>query len=95
MGLKKRWRVFGRAWTAASLRLEIWFLRLRVQFRIRSAERLISRGEGMVAMGEAVGDRDLVADGHATIDRGVMIQNEIETGIRQAPRPASYWANNS
>jgi hypothetical protein len=56
---------------------------------------MISRGEAMVAMGEAVADRDLVFDGHALIDRGMMILNEIETGIRQAPRPASYWANNS
>lgn len=50
-------------------------------------------GDEMIRYGTETGRVGIVLAGHMTCDRAMMTLNEIETGERQAPRPASHWHN--
>ncbi|MAN65340.1 MAG: hypothetical protein ABJL57_11910 [Hyphomonas sp.] len=91
MSTGKRLRALKRALERAGLRLQIKTLVFRVLFRKWRAQMDLIIGDEMIRYGRETGHAGIVFAGHATCDRAMMILNEIETGERQAPRPASYW----
>ncbi len=93
MTFGRRLRALKNALEKAVLRLRVLFLKSRLEHRKARARGMMVNGEEMIRFGIDISDPDLIAAGHAKCDEAMMILNEIETGERQAPRPASYWAN--